>query len=253
MVWSIFQYENSFIETTKEEINGIPSLKFKPKGFTGLLPTVIYYHGWHSSKGFKRFEAITIATHGYQVIVPDALHHGDRDPIDHDDPTNLHKYLWKIINQSIEESTDYIETIIKEHGADPERIGIMGNSMGAITAGGIFVKNPHLKCLVGLNGTFAWQEAINLHQFPPTKEYKELIESYDPMAKEEVIKDRPIIILHGDQDSTLAIDTQKLFYEKMKPLYKDKNKIQLIEAYKVNHHVTTGMFERVIMWFKEYL
>ena len=73
MVWSIFQYENSFITTTEEEINGVPSLKFKPKGYDGLLPTVIYYHGWHSSKDFKRFEALTIASHGYQVIVPDAL------------------------------------------------------------------------------------------------------------------------------------------------------------------------------------
>lgn len=93
MVWSIFTYENSYITITREGINKVPCLKFKPKGYKGLFPTVINYHGWHSSKEFKRFEALVIASHGYQVIVPDAFHHGDRDPIDHDNSQNVDRYL----------------------------------------------------------------------------------------------------------------------------------------------------------------
>lgn len=115
MSWSIFEYENSFIATTREEINGVPCLKFKPKGYEGLFPTVIYYHGWHSSKDAKRFEALVIASNGYQVIVPDTLHHGDRDAIDHDNPQNLQVYLWDIILQSVKESKEFIKEIVNYH------------------------------------------------------------------------------------------------------------------------------------------
>lgn len=255
MVWSIFQYENSFITTTREEINGVPCLKFRPKGYKGLLPTVIYYHGWHSSKDFKRFQALVIASHGYQVIVPDALYHGDRDPIDHDDPQNLDRYLWEIIFQSVKESKKFIELIVNNHEADPTRIGIIGNSMGAISAGGVFVNNPDLKCLVGFNGIFAWQEAIKRNDLPPIiQDNKKLIEYYDPMNNGDKIKERAILMLHGDDDTSLPIDSQRLFFNKMLPLYiTNPDKFEFIEVPKLNHYTTTGMLEKAIIWFKEHL
>ncbi|MCM1991608.1 prolyl oligopeptidase family serine peptidase [Oceanirhabdus seepicola] len=254
MVWSIFQYENSFITTTREEINGVPSLKFKPKNHKGLLPTVIYYHGWHSSKEFKRFQAMVIASFGYQVIVPDALYHGERNAIEHDEPQSLQKYSWEIILQSVKESQKFIEEIVKEHEADPARIGVMGSSMGANTAGGVFVENPHVKCLVGINGTFAWQEAIKRNHLPTSLNNKEFIEYYDPMTNADKIKERAILILHGTEDTSVPIETQMLFFNKMKQLYnKYPEKLKFLEYFKVNHKVTTGMLESAITWFKEQL
>lgn len=255
MVWSIFPYENSYIEATREEINGVPCIKFRPKGFEGLLPTVVNYHGWHSSKDFKRFEAQIIASHGYQVIAPDALHHGDRDAIDHDDPENLDKYLWRIVLQSVEESTKLIEGVISEHQADPARIAVMGTSMGAITAGGVLTANPDIKCLMGFSGAFAWQEAINCNHLPAAaSENKELIEAYDLMSNSNKIKDTAILILHGTEDTSLPIDTQRIFYNRMIPLYAEKpEKLSMVEAANVNHHTTTGMLERAVMWLKEQL
>jgi len=255
MVYSIFQYENSFVTTTREEINGVPCLKFKPKGDICALPTVIYYHGWHSSKEFMRFEALSIASHEYQVIVPDALHHGDRDPIDHDDPQNLDSYLWKIILQSVKESQKFIDLIVKDHEADPTRIGILGSSMGAVTAGGVFTNNTDLKCLVGFNGTFAWQEAVRRNHLPLTgQDNGKLIEYYDPMNNGDKVKERAILMLHGSDDTSLPIDSQRLFFDEMLPLYiKNPERLEFIEASNVNHHITTGMLERAVMWLKEHL
>jgi len=255
MVWSIFQYENSFITTTKEKINGVPCLKFKPKGYKDLLPTVIYYHGWHSSKDFKRFEALIIASHGYQVIVPDALYHGDRDAIDHDVQKNYEKYLWEIILESVKESKDFIKTLVNQHEADPERIGIIGSSMGAISAGGVFVDNPYVKCLVGLNGTFAWHESIKRNSLPSTTDdNKKLISQYDPINRIDKIKERAILILHGVDDNSLPIDGQRIFFNKTLPLYtKNPKNLDFIEVANVNHQLTTGMLEKAIMWFKEHL
>ncbi len=255
MPWSIFNYENSFITITREEINGIPCLKFKPKGYIGLMPTVIFYHGWHSSKDFIRFKALIFATNGYQVIVPDALHHGERNPIDYDNPQNFERYLWKIVLQSVEESKKFIESIINDHEADPKRIGITGNSMGAITAGGVFVDNPNIKCLVGFNGSFAWQHSIKVNSMPQvSEENKKLIEYYDPMNNGDKLKERAILILHGTEDTSVSIESQRVFFNEMLPLYAENpEKFQFIEEEKIDHQTTTGMMEQAVMWFKKYL
>lgn len=255
MGWSVFQYENNFISTTREEANGIPFLKFRPKGYEGALPTVIFYHGWHSSKEFIRFNAMTIATFGYQIIVPDALHHGERDVIDYDNPGTIEKYLWKIILQSIRESRQFIDTIVNHHEADATRLGIMGSSMGAITAGGILVENPDVKCLIGLNGTFAWQEAIKRKYMPePSEVDKELIRCYDPLNNRDKIKEKAVLILHGVGDTSVPIETQRLFYNEVRPLYiKKPSNIQLIEVSNINHKITMGMMEDAVTWLKEHL
>lgn len=254
MVWSIFKYENNFVSITKENIKGIPCLKFIPKDAKGLLPTVIYYHGWHSSKEFKRFDASIIATNGYQVIVPDALYHGDRDPINHDNPENF-KYLWEIISQNIKESKGLLKEIINKHNADPEKIGILGESMGAISAAGAFIENSDLKCFVGIHGSYTWQDSINNNELPPVDDNnKEFIELYNPMNNFQKLKGRSLLILHGDADTTFSINTQKSFYKELLPLYKDRSdSLQFIEATNVNHRVTTGMLERAVIWFKEHL
>ncbi len=255
MGWSIFQYENNFISTTREEANGIPFLKFRPKGYEGLLPTVIFYHGWHSSKEFIRFKAMTIAGYGYQVIAPDALHHGERDAIDHDNPQNLNKYLWKIILQSIKESKQFIDTIVSEHEADATRIGIMGSSMGAITAGGVLVENPDAKCLIGLNGTFAWQEAIKRKHMPAaSNENKEMIKYYDPINNGDKVKEKAILILHGVGDTSVPIETQRLFYNQVYPLYtKNPKNLQLLEESNIDHKITMGMMQDAVTWLEEHL
>ncbi|WP_017414689.1 prolyl oligopeptidase family serine peptidase [Clostridium tunisiense] len=255
MGWSIFQYENNFISITREEANGIPFLKFRPNGYGGVLPTVIFYHGWHSSKEFIRFNAMTIAAYGYQIVVPDALHHGERDAIDHDNIENCDRYLWKIIIQSIKESKQFIDTIIREHDADAKRIGIMGSSMGAITAGGVMVENLNVKCLIGLNGTFAWQEAIKRnHMPPPSDEDNRIVKSYDPANNGDRIKEKAILILHGVQDTSVPIETQRLFYDKVSPLYtKNPSNLRLIEVANINHKITMGMIEDAVTWLKEHL
>lgn len=254
-MWSIFPYENHFIDITREEINGIPCLRFAPKGQGGPYPTMINYHGWHSSKDFKRFESMTIASHGYQVIVPDALYHGDRGAIDHDNPQNLERFLWDIILQSVKESGGFIEEIINRYQADPEHIGIMGDSMGAITAGGVFAVNPGLKCLIGLNGAFAWQEAINRKNLPDAGQQNlELIKHCDLMNNQDKLRERALLMLHGTEDTSVSVDNQRYFYNKIQPLYtKHPERLSLMEASGVNHRTTTGMLERAIIWLKENL
>ncbi|WMM25254.1 dienelactone hydrolase family protein [Tissierella sp. MB52-C2] len=246
MEWSIFKQENEFVTITEEKVGDIPYLRVNPKKYTGVLPTVIYYHGSHSSKDFIRFQAMSIASFGYQVIVPDALYHGERQSIEY----NV-KYIWEIIFKSIQESDILIKRAIEKHDADSTRIGVMGDSMGAITAGGVFIKHDYLKCLAGFNGAFAWQECIKVNVLPSSELYKDEIELYDPMTHEEKIKDRAISIFHGIEDTSLPIEIQRKFVDRMRPLYtSNQDKLQVIEFSNVDHRVTTSMLENLITWLK---
>lgn len=63
-------------------IGEIPAIIFRPAETRNLYPTVIFYHGWSSSKENQRFRAFILSALGYQVVIPDAINHGERNPID---------------------------------------------------------------------------------------------------------------------------------------------------------------------------
>lgn len=254
MVWSIFEHECDLIDVKKLNLAGVPTLKFRSKGATGLLPTVIMYHGWHSSKEFNRFEAMTLAAQGYQVFVPDALYHGDRGVIDYDTPGVIDKTLWPIILQSVNESDPFISAIIEEHEADPSRMGLMGTSMGAITAGSIFAKHSQLKCFVGFIGTLAWEEATQRGILPEKAMLQNEILSNDPLSNPEALAERPILMCHGKGDTSIPYEIQSYCYEQLKPYYKlHPERLLLLGWDDLPHSVTMSMFQQGVMWLKDYL
>lgn len=69
----------------------------------------------------------------------------------------------------------------------------------------------------------------------------------------DLIINRPTLLLHGFNDQVVKIDSQMVFYEKIRPLYSDQSSIQLIEYINLGHFVTTNMMEEAAIWFKKYL
>ena len=246
---------------TEKEISiggNIPAILFTPSTREGLFPTIILYHGWGSNKVSQRMRGFILSTVGYQVLIPDAIYHGKRNSIDSYNADNARKYFWKVIFNNIDESNNIIYDLILRYGADPDRIGIMGNSMGGFTAAGVFTHNPNIKSLVVFNGSCGWENSNKIFKdsFGITsslneKEMEETIAIKDPMNNLHRLKDRPILLLHGDADSLVSIESQRTFYNKLKLIYSQQEKIKLIEYPNLNHFVTTNMMEEAIAWFYE--
>lgn len=250
---------NSIIEE-RVYIGEIPAIIFRPKERKDLLPTIIFYHGWSSDKETQRMRGFILASVGYQVIIPDAIHHGERNPIDNYNMENAGKYFWDTIFNNLDESNVIIDEIILRYNADPMRIGVMGNSMGGFTAAGVFTHNSRIRVLVVLNGSCAWENSNRIFKEPfeismteDLKEVEEKIKKIDPISNLYLLKDRPILLLHGDSDTVVSIESQRKFYEKTKPIYEDKEKIKFVEYNNLNHFVTTNMMEESIAWFYRYL
>lgn len=248
------------IEEKKVYIGEIPAIVFRPIEISNRYPTIIFYHGWSSNKESQRFRAFILSNLGYQVVIPDAINHGERNPIDHQNIENMGKYFWDTIFKNIEESEKIIKELIKEYDADPDRLGVTGHSMGGFTAAGVFTHNPKFKALVVFNGSCAWENSNKIFkesfEVTMTKGLIELegkVKKLDPIENLEKIKNRPILMLHGESDSMVSIESQRKFYRDIKPLYEDKAKIKLIKYLNLNHFLTTNMLEECSNWFDTYL
>ena len=252
--------ESSFIKEERHLIGEIPIIRLVPKDIKEPLPTIIFYHGWSSSKDIQLMRGMILASFGYQVILPDAIHHGDRGSVDYGNPLEVVKYFWPTILSNLEEYAGLRDELIENFHADPERLGLSGNSMGGFTAAGIFTYNPEVKALSILNGSANWTGANFIFkelvpgELPDwLKEEEKKISSIDPMNHMEKLVDRPILILHGGADSVVDIRSQKDFYKTAYSLYEDRNKIDLIEYNNLNHIVSTNMMEETVKWFKNFI
>lgn len=245
MEWAIFEQEHPFVTMESKRFNEIPYLLATPKGMGSNQPTVVYYHGWHSSKEFKRFEAMTIASFGYRVIVPDALFHGERGTIDYDAPDSIDRYLWEIIFQSVQESDGFLAHLKDAYGINAENVVVMGSSMGAMTAAGVFSKHPGIQGLASISGLNAWEKAVKQGAMPSAGGYAALIGGYDLYGNLERIQQRPVLILHGIEDSALPIGLQREFYEAAKPM---NDRVEMVEYEQVGHRFTMNMMQKLMMW-----
>lgn len=244
---------SNHISEERITIGDIPAILFRPKGIEEPLPTIIFYHGWGSSKESQRIRGLIYATLGYQVLIPDALYHGERNPIEHT-PENGN-YFWRTIFNNVEESNILIDTLVKDYKADSDNISVMGSSMGGFTAAGVFTHNPTIKSLVVFNGSCAWENSneslMKNLELVITDEIKEILDDVrklDPINHLDKLKDRDILMLHGDADSSVSIESQRLFLKEIQALYKDKNRIKLIEYPNLNHYITTNMVEESMKW-----
>ncbi|WP_422485577.1 alpha/beta fold hydrolase [Gudongella sp. DL1XJH-153] len=250
-----------FLNVKKENIyiDGIPVIVLKPELEMDNYPTVVFYHGWSSKKEYQEFRGSILAGLGYQVIIPDAIHHGERGTLDYDESENS-GFFWEVVLNNLKEWRQIRNYATEELDADPERIAVTGHSMGGFTAAGIFAENPEIRTSVILNGSFNWlgsneefKRRLNVHM---TKEFKNLeqeVQSKNPAGKIDFLVDRPILILHGEADSMVEITPQRDFYEKLKHLYKVDENIKMISYKNLDHFVTTNMLEEMGKWFSEKL
>lgn len=250
-------YPNIIVKRT--EIAGIPSILMRPKEKQGKYPSVIFYHGWTSNKDAQSFRGFILASLGYQVLLPDSIFHGDRGRIDYWAKENAGVF-WEVVFKNLEESEQLIDGLIRSYDADENRIALSGHSMGGFTSTGIFAINKLPKTLVVLNGSGSWQKSndilvqtLGIEKAERFIEIDKKVIELDPMKKLDNLKDRPILILHGEDDTVVDIGPQREFYETLKKQYIRQDHIMMSTYKQLNHFVTTNMMEEMGSWLEKYL
>lgn len=250
---------NDLLDVQKILLAEIPCLYIKPRFISGELPTVVFYHGWHSRKENNGFLAQILACNGYSVILPDDLDHGERGSIDYDTEYALENNFWRIVLNGVDEFKGIIDDAVRKLGIDTRRIAVGGSSMGGFIASGIFAANTNIRTLVCFNGGSAWEEAEK--EFEEKAGWEVLpeeqlakIRQYDPLRYKETIYPRPVLLLHGDSDTQVYIQIQRHFIKEISKLYSDySEKIKLFEVPRLNHDKTVSMIEEMLEWLNKYL
>lgn len=250
---------NSFTNFSRIELSNIPCLCIKPNAQDDTFPTIFLYHGWSSNKENHRLLASILSQNGYQVIIPDAIFHGERNPLNFESQKALEENIWNVIIQSVNESSNLIKEAIEKKSFDSTRVCVIGHSMGGFIASGIFASNPEIKCLININGSSAWEKAEEIFRLldgrePASNEDLKEVRMYDPIRKYKQFNNRPIFLLHGDSDTSVPIDSQRYFYNEIIHYYsEDPGKLKLIEIPNLNHFITIGMVEEILKWLDDHL
>ncbi|MCF8008617.1 MAG: dienelactone hydrolase family protein [Halanaerobiales bacterium] len=198
MTYPTQKIENDFVLEKKVYIKEIPCLRFLPLDNKKKYPTVVFYHGWSSNKEYQRFKANILATYGYQVIVPDAIFHWEREAVHHQEDGTLEKYFLETVYRSIQEAPVILDYIKKLKKTDKSRVSIMGTSMGGFISSGIFTEYDFYKSLIVFNGSCAWSTLELLSDHKSAKfnsDKKEKLKRYDPELNIDKLKNRPILLL----------------------------------------------------------
>lgn len=103
-----------------------------------------------------------------------------------------------------------------------------------------------------MNGSCAWvrfEEQIceRDNREPWAGINKGVVQALDPIQSIKNIQQRALLILHGTEDTTIPIDSQRYFMQVVEQNNLIKS-VRSIEYSKVNHQITLGMLEEVKSW-----
>lgn len=227
----------------------LPFTRYRAEKSSGDL-TIVMYHGWGSSADVFEEKAGILSSLGYQVILPELIYHDRRANIgDHFNPQSAQRYFWKTIFRSIDEAPDLLRLL----KCRPNRVVLMGSSMGGFIASGIFSSMKGLAGLIVVNGSgsFSLSESI----FREKDGRKELTEGervefsrYNPVER-PILNDAPQLLMHGDSDSIVSIKGEE-DYVKITREKADNASLTFKTFPGIDHQFTEPMFHEMVHWLK---
>ncbi|MTD27590.1 esterase [Erwinia sorbitola] len=248
------------IEVNTERFANIECLHACPAGQRHEpLPTVLFYHGYTSSKEVYSYFAVALAQAGFRAILPDADMHGSR--YDGDSERRL-THFWEILRSNIDEVAGIVQALREQTLIEGARLAVAGASMGGMTALGALARYPQLRsaaCMMG-SGYFS-QLAHTL--FPPLvartpDQRKVLAERLAPLDEYEVshqlakIANRPLLVWHGEADDVVPVAESVRLEKALRESGQDSNLTYLTEK-GIGHRITPPALTAMTAFFKHHL
>ena len=239
------------IELETRQFAGIETLHATPAGQRAQpLPTVVFYHGFSSSKLVYSYFAVALAQAGIRVVMPDARDHGARF---NGDATARLGQFWQILHSNLLEF-DSLQRALYDAGLIKDaRLAVGGASMGGMTALGIMTRHPEVKCVASLMGS-GYFTTLARTLFPPA----ELQQAIAPLADWEVsrhlprLADRPLLLWHGEEDDVVpAVETWRL-QQALTQAGLDQQLTCVWEA-GVKHRITPVALDATVDFFRAHL
>ena len=246
------------IEISTETFAGIECLHATPAGKQqSPLPTILFWHGFTSSKEVYAYFAVELAKAGFRVVLPDADMHGSRY---NGDAELRFTRFWDILKSNIDEVKP-LEAAL-QHLIAQGRFAVAGASMGGMTALGAMARYSHITsvgCMMG-SGYFM---SLSQTLFPPLvattpDQKKELAEKLAPLAEYDVsqqlekLADRPLLIWHGEADEVVPAAESARLEKALREATLDAQLTYITEK-GIGHRITPPALSAIAAFFKDHL
>lgn len=252
----------------KKVVHGVPLLEVaKQEFFDEKLPAIFFFHGFTSYKEVNLHYAYHLAGEGFRVILPDCEYHGERSDEKKKSFPELGLSFWQIILKAIQELEQLKDDFVGSGKVDPDKIGVVGTSMGGFITLGALTQYEWIKAAVSLMGCPAYVEFAKLaisqfkkegHFLPFSDEAIEhelaKLSHFDLSLHPEKLNQRPLLFWHGEKDPVVPFHFAHRFYKAVKAQYKDEpEKLTFILDANAEHKVTREGLVATVHHFSTYL
>lgn len=248
------------IEIETGVIAEIECLQAVPAGKRqSALPTIIFYHGFTSSKEVYSYFAVALALAGFRVVMPDADLHGARY---HGDSDYRLSHFWEILQTSIDELPQLEAALRAQELIADKRFAVAGASMGGMTALGAMARYPQIDSVACMMGS-GYFMSLSQTLFPPlaahTPEQKQALaarlaplEGYEVSHQLEKLANRPLLVWHGEADDVVPAAESVRLEKALREASLDSNLTYLTET-GIGHRITPSALNAIVAFFKHHL
>lgn len=248
------------IEITTDSFAGIECLHASPAGKRATpLPTVLFWHGFTSSKEVWAYFAVELAKAGFRVVMPDADMHGSR--FNGDAELRL-THFWEILKSNIDEVPMIEEALRKQKLVEERRFAVAGGSMGGMTALGAMARYSHITSAASMMGS-GYFMSLSQTLFPPlvaktSQQQQEFagrmapLANYDVSGQLEKLASRPLLVWHGEADEVVPAAESFRLKSALQEARLDAN-LTFITEKEVGHRITPPALTATAAFFRQYL
>ncbi len=206
-------------------------------------PTVFVLHGLNSRKERHLDVCLRLAQAGFAACAPDAALHGERVNrksrrlSDMTAPEFLPTFI-QVMQQTVEDVAHFATEL------GLQSYGLIGHSMGGFIALHTLLADPRARAVVVVGGAL---DVSLAGQIAP---------SYaDPALRADEFLNRPVLLLHGDNDETVPVAGARRLHAALSPLYESEaaSRLSFIEIAGGGHEWTDAIAEQAVQWMQAHL
>jgi hypothetical protein len=145
-----------------------PALLARPAAASGLLPAVLWFHGFDADKETHRPELGALAKAGFLAVGIDAVGHGERRFPDFAErfagtKDGTDRLFLDLVAEGVAEVPRIVEALRAGGQAEPDRISLGGVSMGGFIVYGALAAALPFPAAVALLGSPEWPRETSPH------------------------------------------------------------------------------------------
>lgn len=213
---------------------------------------IVNFHGWGSEINRQSFFSQVFAKYGYTVVSPEVSKHEEGNRLeDYHAPGELEKYLWDIVVNTVKGAKVFLQHMQREDFAKGKKVVVYGNSMGGFIASGAFVQNEWIDGLINMNSSGDWHAVYeaDVRQTIADMKIPADFHEMNPLNCVDKTNNRPVLLLHGEDDDIVLKSCQLNFLEKLNEIGNEN--VIYNEYWHVNHTVSLDMIGDIIHWLDE--